>query len=254
MLRRKSGFTLIELLVVIAIIAILAAILFPIFTAARDRARCATCASHLSQIGKALKQYTNDWNGGYPPIDHDMGANPPLNIEGQAVQYQYWLDFAKVYLADGSVVKCPMAPSGKKSGVQYTGWSPWPPYPYDYAINSNICGDNQMNGEGTENLLRYPDRTLLVADANWQWFAYDLSEDPSGVDPMKPQWWSNKVAWRHPKSRQPRPSGDPGGGASNFVMADGHAKLLKQPNNNNTNGSGKNDPNSCIPTGYLIYP
>jgi prepilin-type N-terminal cleavage/methylation domain-containing protein len=36
---RKAAFTLIELLVVIAVIAILAAILFPVFAAARDKAR-----------------------------------------------------------------------------------------------------------------------------------------------------------------------------------------------------------------------
>jgi len=57
---RWKGFTLIELLVVIAIIAILAAILFPVFAAARERARITTCASNLRQLGLASRMYSQD--------------------------------------------------------------------------------------------------------------------------------------------------------------------------------------------------
>ncbi|MDR3710923.1 MAG: DUF1559 domain-containing protein [Capsulimonadaceae bacterium] len=59
---RKQGFTLIKLLVVIAIIAILAAILFPVFAQAREKARTATCASNLKQIGLGMMQYTGDYD------------------------------------------------------------------------------------------------------------------------------------------------------------------------------------------------
>jgi prepilin-type N-terminal cleavage/methylation domain-containing protein len=55
-----TGFTLIELLVVIAIIAILAAILFPLFAAARERARITSCASNLRQLGMASRMYAQD--------------------------------------------------------------------------------------------------------------------------------------------------------------------------------------------------
>jgi prepilin-type N-terminal cleavage/methylation domain-containing protein len=65
-LRPQSGFTLIELLVVIAIIAILAAILFPVFAAARERARTATCLSNLRQIGLANVQYLQDNDETFP--------------------------------------------------------------------------------------------------------------------------------------------------------------------------------------------
>src|SRR6266700_682634 len=54
---RSSAFTLIELHVVIAIIAILAAILFPVFAAARERARQTACLSNLKQIGNGLIMY-----------------------------------------------------------------------------------------------------------------------------------------------------------------------------------------------------
>lgn len=56
----RRGFTLIELLVVIAIIAILAALLFPVFAAARERARITTCASNLRQLGMSSRMYSQD--------------------------------------------------------------------------------------------------------------------------------------------------------------------------------------------------
>ncbi|HRU04718.1 MAG TPA: prepilin-type N-terminal cleavage/methylation domain-containing protein [Candidatus Brocadiia bacterium] len=70
---RSKGFTLIELLVVVAIIAILAAMLLPALAAAREKARRASCASNLSQMGKALTAYTGDFNG-YLPSWIGMGA------------------------------------------------------------------------------------------------------------------------------------------------------------------------------------
>jgi prepilin-type N-terminal cleavage/methylation domain-containing protein len=62
----SPAFTLIELLVVIAIIAVLAAIVFPVFAAARGKARQTVCQSNLRQVGMALQMYAADYDSLFP--------------------------------------------------------------------------------------------------------------------------------------------------------------------------------------------
>jgi prepilin-type N-terminal cleavage/methylation domain-containing protein/prepilin-type processing-associated H-X9-DG protein len=71
---QKTAFTLIELLVVIAVIAILAALLFPVFAAARDKARQAACFANLKQIGQALYLYVQDYDERLPNCCSDGRA------------------------------------------------------------------------------------------------------------------------------------------------------------------------------------
>lgn len=79
------AFTLIELLVVIAIVAILAAILFPVFAAAREKAKQTVAISGIKQFGVAMLLYAADYDQKYPRADScEPGGslNPALNDPG----------------------------------------------------------------------------------------------------------------------------------------------------------------------------
>jgi prepilin-type N-terminal cleavage/methylation domain-containing protein/prepilin-type processing-associated H-X9-DG protein len=132
--KAKRGFTLIELLVVIAIIAILAAILFPVFAQARERARSASCASNLKQIGLGLQQYINDNDGGFPTYVQGQDfstdanatistntANPTMPADKYLIRYSAtftwgskpgkhyvsWMDELYPYIKSLQVFDCP---------------------------------------------------------------------------------------------------------------------------------------------------
>lgn len=70
------GFTLIELLVVVGILAVLAAIIFPVFAAAREKARATQCIANLKQLGQAMEMYSSDCDEQYPlatdPADSEL--------------------------------------------------------------------------------------------------------------------------------------------------------------------------------------
>ena len=95
-MKRHHGFTLIELLVVIAIIAILAAILFPVFAAAREKARQISCINNLNQLGKATMQYLQDFDDAYPAW---YGKN---SSSGQG-----WSELLIPYVKTDKVFYCP---------------------------------------------------------------------------------------------------------------------------------------------------
>ncbi len=88
MTRAKRGFTLIELLVVIAIIAILAAILFPVFAKAREKARQASCASNLKQIGLGFAQYVQDFDERFPYTNNGGSQYWPTEVYPYTKSYQ----------------------------------------------------------------------------------------------------------------------------------------------------------------------
>nr|CAA9213551.1 hypothetical protein AVDCRST_MAG63-103 [uncultured Armatimonadetes bacterium] len=100
----RSAFTLIELLVVIAIIAVLTAILFPVFAQAREKARQASCASNLRQIGLALLQYVQDEDETLPVAWY--GPNGHLPSDPALGRYK-WMDALHPYVKADGLFRCP---------------------------------------------------------------------------------------------------------------------------------------------------
>lgn len=91
---KRYGFTLIELLVVIAIVAILAAILFPVFRAAREKARATSCLSKTRQMAMAVAMYV--WDESFPTVLMPMMSSA-----------ESWIELVQPYSRNRLLNRCP---------------------------------------------------------------------------------------------------------------------------------------------------
>ena len=245
----KPGFTLIELLVVIAIIAILAAILFPVFATAREKARQASCASNVRQLGLAAMMYVQDYDETFMPAEY----NDAIGF----TNYQYWFGYRNTpttfdksrgllypYMKNTQIQRCPSW-TGKTKFGDGNG------YGYNYGfIGSDMyvpggSGYPPVSNPATLASLSSSADKIVFADAayaNPSWYGGDNSmvETPF-IEP--PSHWSypygtypnadynptidfrhvdnNKVidAARHTVTHK---------GYASIVFADGHVKALNQ--------------------------
>lgn len=95
----RIGFTLIELLVVTAILAILMALLLPTIQNAKEKGKQAHCMQNLRQLGLAYEQYTNDYDGWYPP-------QPGWQGDTQAYIQTSWITYdANGFIASGGATR-----------------------------------------------------------------------------------------------------------------------------------------------------
>lgn len=219
--RTRAAFTLIELLVVMAIIGILAAMLFPVFVQAQERAQQASCLSNLSQMGRALMMYVQDYDEKF----HDANDDPATKSVNEAIRpepagngfgakninpYSTWPWFYGPYLKNTQIFDCPTSPD-KTINLPNDNWG------YDGNYGYNYDGLSRSVGEPSRILaeIEYPaetfvffdngDTTICAGDNDWAGFLENLDLN----------WNSKKeAAIRHQ-------------GRSNVTFADGHAKSVK---------------------------
>ena len=111
-MRKGKGWSLLELLTVIAIIAILVAILFPVFARAKEAAKKATCLSNISQLAKAMRLYSLDYNE-YIFWDRGRCDSTPMST-GHYGQGYYFKKIMKNYIPNWEIWYCPSDRYAKK--------------------------------------------------------------------------------------------------------------------------------------------
>jgi len=209
--RAGAAFTLAELLVVMGIIALLLSITAPTIQVARRQAQQAKCASNLKQLGFALENLRQNYDGFYPLWDDNSGPT----------RYT-WIDILVQTRVLGSheAGYCPADLKPERNnearaqffGLIYPGGGMAPGVDYSYGINVPLSAGgwkwqprfspgDPMRRE-FHNYDRYPSEMLLAADACWT-SIYNMSGDylVSGIwnDPTQ---FDNTISWsRHPRHR-----------------------------------------------------
>jgi prepilin-type N-terminal cleavage/methylation domain-containing protein/prepilin-type processing-associated H-X9-DG protein len=228
-LKSRSGFTLIELLVVIAIIAILAAILFPVFAAAREKARSTACFNNMKQIGLALNTYLGDWDDTFPL---SRFPNNP-NILGVAGYHDFssseaggtakwnWRRALGEYTKSKAVWLCPSneyawANGGDESNGSYKNETD--KIPNSYAYNGGFFQESAPVFTGVDTTprprelaeIKDPSGLLCIIETRTVWPDFFTESDAFG--------WTVEKGKSVYQTHQHR---------INFVFADTHAKSLK---------------------------
>lgn len=163
---KHTCFTLIELLVVIAIIAILAAMLLPALSAARDRAKAATCQSNLKQLGIAGAMYRNE-NAGFFNLIKSL--TNPQGSETTCTWPWYFVNNYMVSDRNGqaSALNCPANYSGKGDNDNMFGPGSGLSYGVNYGGLCAVFVGTKINDKKSlnESEINLPDAVIYGGDS-----------------------------------------------------------------------------------------
>jgi prepilin-type processing-associated H-X9-DG protein len=190
--RRARGFTVVELLACAAVALVLLGLALPTLVGGRRRARIATCAMNLMQIGKAMNGYLDD-SGGVYPGGKVAGSGKPgdnvgwYNLLGKRGRWRLTHDPSILdtpaelrplnkYLSERvlpQVACCPMDRGDSYLAQQHTLFDTvGSSYGYFYRSPTQIQQGTKVVFSGVWAIaghrygeVRYPDRKLLLADS-----------------------------------------------------------------------------------------
>jgi prepilin-type N-terminal cleavage/methylation domain-containing protein/prepilin-type processing-associated H-X9-DG protein len=215
---RKSGFTLIELLVVIAIIAILAAILFPVFAQARAKARQASGASNVRQLGLAMNMYKQDYDERYP------FGGWQTNGDGSGE----WQNTIAPYVKNKGLFYDPASGDHDEDMRDPQHWD-WNINPVSYLYNNQLAPGRRGV---SDSVIRESASTWLLVDGHSDWGGrngIDWMGRPNTLWLMEDTIWGKNASlvngWLHWQGftwKLPRHSG-----GANVAYVDGHVKYIK---------------------------
>lgn len=111
----RRGFTLVETLVVLSIIGVLSALITTGIRAGIKQAKVSTCASNLSQVGKALELYCADSDEWIPPYYLTPGED--LNGVVHVPRPDMFVNAFKRYGVEEAMLFCPLDTDAKQQTV-----------------------------------------------------------------------------------------------------------------------------------------
>ncbi len=215
-MNRQKGFTLIELLVVIAIIAILAAVLFPVFTSAKESAKNSGCSSNLSQLGRGMSMYVDDY-GRYPAPVRPISSAAQRLYKQQDTACVTWDIAILKYIRNTDVFRCPSDRYVRADNTnRLTGGTPI--IPRSYAINpTGTTGADQYVSWTLGEMKPQTSKYVLLSEWLRVKNYYGAGKDA----------WNNLGGWDCVVSRGLLKTGlHLNGKVANYLFFDGHVKTI----------------------------